>query len=521
MKTKGKRMGLATLAIGLSFATLAACTGGSGGEAPKGNETETPAGTAPAGEAAASAGGETLPVRWVLPGTAPEDQKMVEQAINEKLKADGLNLAYEAIYVPWDVWDQRTNLMMSTGEEFEMIHIMHDLKGPNILAANGGIIPIDDLLEQYGSRLKQAMPEWIWDAAKMNGETYFVPDFWLDTAYAEGMVTMRKDLLEKNGIAPPRSTAELMAAAEKLKANWPEDNKNVYIYVLNNETPAYLHATYETYPFIVFQDLVYVDQQGNVKPWIETEEFKADAAFFREAYRKGLVNPDVLTVPKEVMDRDQADGRYLYREGEGLSSLENLKKTVPDAETEIYYLTDKPKLRSYGLRNSNGISATSPHPEAAIQFFDWMYGEQENFDLVMYGIPDVHWKDLGPNQIERLKKTEQGGPAYELPYWMAGNVALGRWTPDTHPSVLATKSVVAEDAVNSVTVGFNFDATKVGVEYANALSELKTSIYPIKLGLVDYDAAFPDALKRMNAAGLQAVVAEYERQFKEWQASNP
>jgi putative aldouronate transport system substrate-binding protein len=52
------------------------------------------------------------------------------------------------------------------------------------------------------------------------------------------------------------------------------------------------------------------------------------------------------------------------------------------------------------------------------------------------------------------------------------------------------------------------------------LAELKTSIYPIKLGLVDYDKAFPDALKKLNAAGLQKVVAEYDRQFKEWQKSN-
>lgn len=510
----GKRRLLALCVVLLAL-LLAACTGTSGTERAERGPDDSDA----ANPGTAEADREMLPVRWVLPGTAPQDQEMVEQAINEKLKQDGLNLRYQAVYVPWDVWDQRTNLMMSTGEEFEIIHIMHDLKGPNILAANGGIIPIDDLLAKHGADLIKAMPDWIWDSAKIDGQTYFVPDFWLDTAYADGMVTMRKDLLEKNGISPPRSAEELMAAAEKLKANWPEENKNVYIYVLNTETPAYLHATYDTYPFIVFQDLVYVDQEGNVKTWIETEEFKKDAAFFREAYRKGLVNPDVLTVPKEVMDRDQADGRYLYREGEGLSALQNIKKTFPDAETEIYYLTDKPKLRSYGLRNSNGISSTSEHPEAAIQFLNWMYGRQENFDLVMYGIEGVHWKDLGPNQIEYIKKTEHGGNAYELPYWMAGNVTMGRWTPDTHPSVLATKSVVAEDAVNSVTVGFNFDAAKVGVEYANTLSELKTSIYPIKLGLLDYEEAFPDALKRMNAAGLQKVVAEYERQFREWQAS--
>ncbi|PRX74869.1 extracellular solute-binding protein [Cohnella sp. SGD-V74] len=157
-------------------------------------------GSAESKEAAQENNGEKKLVRYVMPGTAPQDQKAGEAAINKKLEEDGLNLQYEAIYISWDVWDQKTNLMMSTGEELELIHIMQDNKGPNVLASNGGIIQIDEYLDEYGPELKKSLPDWIWDTVKILGKIYSVPNYWLDSAYADGMVTVRQDLLEQNGL---------------------------------------------------------------------------------------------------------------------------------------------------------------------------------------------------------------------------------------------------------------------------------------------------------------------------------
>ncbi|MBD2872848.1 hypothetical protein [Paenibacillus arenilitoris] len=98
------------------------------------------------------------------------------------------------------------------------------------------------------------------------------------------------------------------------------------------------------------------DQEGEVSSWIESEEFKRDAAFFREAYQKGLINADVLTAPTEVVNNEEQLGRFLFREGDGVN--DQLPKKVPGAMLEGYFLNESIKFRSYGVRNSNGVSAT-------------------------------------------------------------------------------------------------------------------------------------------------------------------
>ncbi|GBF75249.1 hypothetical protein PA598K_03640 [Paenibacillus sp. 598K] len=506
---KARKRTVSWAAGALALAMLTACSSTSNSE---------PGGSPSSGQSEGGATQSKL-VRYLLPGNAPQDLDNAVSAINAKLKADGLNLTYDPIYIPWDVWDQRTNLMMSTGEEFELIAIMHDVKSPNVLVGNGGIVPIGDLLEEHGQDLKAAMPEWIWDSAVVNGEIQYVPNFWADTAFNGGMVTMRKDLLEKNGLSAPRSPAELLDATETIKKNWPEDDKNVYIKMLN-EPAYYLHNTYDTFPFTVVDNIIRVDQEGQVSSWLESEEFKMDVDYMREAYERKLVHPDVLTVPTEVMNQEEIAGRYLYRQGD-VSIGDNVRERFPGAEVDIYYLADQPKFRSYAIRNSNGVSATSPHPEAAIQFLNWVYKDQANFDLVLYGVEGEHFKDAGTNLRETLKFNDNGGAAYELASWLLGHVEMNRFPTSFDKNLLERRTTIADDAdvVNSVTIGFNFDPSPVAAEYANVSAELKTSVEPLLYGVVSYDQAHAGMLANMKAAGLDRVIEEYRTQFEAWLAA--
>ena len=66
-----------------------------------------------------------------------------------------MNLEVELIRIPWDAWDQKTNLMLSTGEEFELIQVMQDLKPASVLRSQNGIIPLNDYVDKYPNLKKR------------------------------------------------------------------------------------------------------------------------------------------------------------------------------------------------------------------------------------------------------------------------------------------------------------------------------------------------------------------------------
>jgi putative aldouronate transport system substrate-binding protein len=68
-------------------------------------------------------------------------------------------------------------------------------------------------------------------------------------------------------------------------------------------------------------------------------------------------------------------------------------------------------------------------------------------------------------------------------------------------------------AVASPASDFFFDSTPVQAEWANLQTEFRSSIVPIYAGVLAYDEAFPRALQRMKAAGLDKALAEYQKQL--------
>lgn len=75
---------------------------------------------------------------------------------------------------------------------------------------------------------------------------------------------------------------------------------------------------------------------------------------------------------------------------------EYFQSLIPGCELDSIYLNpDATSFRPSAFRNSTGVSATSEHPAEAVQFMNWLYSEQDNYDAVVYGIEGVDWKDEG------------------------------------------------------------------------------------------------------------------------------
>ncbi|MDF2921668.1 MAG: hypothetical protein K0R57_582 [Paenibacillaceae bacterium] len=507
----------------LAAGLIAGCSGKSGGSGQEG--ASNPSSAANSGGATAKPA-QPVKLKYVVPGTEPRDIKEVMAAVNKKMQADGLNIELEKVYIPSDAWDQKLNLMLSTGEDFDLFHIMQDRTPFSSYYNRGALADISGSIEKYGKNLKQHIPDDIFDGAKIDGKYYAVPSYWVEMA-SEGEFNIRRDILKQNNLKEPATPQELVSAWETVMKNWKGSSKPYFASKADFDPvslhTSILHRTYDTFPFTVKDKFFYVNQNGTVKSWIETEEFKKDAEFMRTLYTKGITNPDILVIKQEQVKAQLDSGDWFANFGTG-GSLSALKKNNPEATVNdigvVWFNPEKVYLRPLTFKNGNAVPVNSKHPEEAVQFMDWIVASQENYDLIQYGIEGKHYSKDGDKGMKAINDPANNNkPGYKGSESQNGNVSFMRF--DLENSIPENNKVLYEantKAVNSIAANFVFDPTSVRTEYTNIASEAAASIIPVYMGVLEYNKAYPAALEKMKKAGLDKVVAEYQRQFEEYQA---
>ena len=453
---------------------------------------------------------EDVTITYLRPGTEVENNGELLQAINDKLKADGMNLKLEIMYIPSDVFQDKLNMMLSTGDEFDLLCIMEDQKPFTSFVANEGIISITKYVEK-SENLNRVIPSYMWESATINGEIYTIPANWCETADQNCCITFRRDKMKEFGLEDPQTKEDLLNMCKVFAENWKGENKPVVI-PMYKEPFNYLFRTLDTYPFTVQKDLFFIDQQGNVKNWMETEEFKQCAEFFRELYEKGYVPEDVLSSGWSSW-KTMLTGDFIWVDQCQLWDTEAIwEERIPGVELDTVYLNPKaPIFRMASFRNDTAVSSTSKYPEEAVKFMDWLYSSQENYDLMVYGIEGVTWKNEGGNQYTKID------PAFEFnPDWMIGNLNYIRYQKGTYEKFIDIMGKEKPEAQNAIGLNFVFDPSAVADEYVTCQAEVVQSVYPIKLGLVSYEEGYKAALERMKAAGIDKVIEEYQKQMNEY-----
>ena len=131
----------------------------------------------------------------------------------------------------------------------------------------------------------------------------------------------------------------------------------------------------------------------------------------------------------------------------------------------------------------------------------------------MYGREGIDFNKVEPHNIEPIRDAVTGQPPYYFSDWMAGNVKYLR------PSVTAPKATndmlykVNETAVDGVASMFTFDATSVQTQYTDVQTQILAVIAPIATGVQPYDENIDNALKMLKAAGVDALIAEFQAQL--------
>lgn len=536
MKTPNKnlkRFFATALALALMVPMLASCKGNDSSSAESGS---TASGTASVSKAESAdstpsatdtATGEAQPCRIVQPGTLSADYDTGIAAVNEKLAADGVGIEVEIIRIPWDAYAEKLNLMLTTGEEFELLHVMQDVKNLSSIAGMGAIMSLEDLLGKYPD-LVGRFTDLEWQGTLYNGERYAVPDAWRGFDNVMAYINGRDDVMKAVGYEEfPQDSVENFIDMSKKSQDYILEETGVKAYNWyhqTQDTAHWLHRTYDTYPFYVENSLgiVLARQDGTIDSFYESEEFKQDAAVYSKMYQEGLINPDILNLDSQVKYDQAKLGAFLPSQTfDPYVQVDIKKNTGIDSEVLEYRMaTDKPDMIYTYMQNLNAISSTSSDPESGLKFLNWLYGSKENHDLFHYGIEGVHYTAVGEDRIEQIK-GDDGQPLYNMDTWMTGYMPYIRYAADAPESYINYMTYTSDNYVVSPIAGFIFDASNVTTELTNLQTEIIASIYPIKVGMVDYESNIDAAIGKLKAAGLDKYMEEYRKQFKAYLETNP
>lgn len=471
------------------------------------------------------------PMRIVQPGTLPDEYEAGMAAVNEKLLADGVNIEVSVQRIPWDSYAEKLNLMLTTGEEFELLHVMQDVKNLSAIAGMNAVLPLDDLLKNYPDLVaKFTDTEWL--GAVYAGDHYAVPCSWRSFDNTMSYLDLRTDVMKKVGYDEfPSDSVDSVLDLMKKSQDYILEETGIKAYNWfhqNQDTAHWLHRTYDTYPFYVENSLgiVLARQDGTIDSFYESEEFKKDCETYYKMYQQGLVNPDVLNIDHATMYDDAQLGAFLPSQTFDPYTAVTIMKNTDLKDVVVDWVEmnpEKPEMVYTFVQNLNAISATSEDPESGLKFLNWLYASRENHDLFHYGVEGVHFTAVGDDKMDYTDemKNESGAALYSMDTWMTGYLPYMRFNadaPDRHIEYMTYKT---DNYVITPIAGFLFDSSNVTTELTNLQTEIISSIYPIKIGMVPYEENIGPAIEKLKAAGLDTYLEEYRKQFAAYLEANP
>lgn len=454
-------------------------------------------------------------------GSEPNGYEGHIQIVNEKLAEIGVKL--EQRFVEGAAWEEKMNLLLATGERIDIMQTLEDSASMANYYGRGALLDISALVDEYGANIKASMPETVLDGAYIGDGLYCVPTYWVKIG-TEGAYTVNNYLLEKYGLEVPTTREEILDVVEQVMAQWDGDETpylSAFATEMYNPTSTHttvLHSDYEAYPFTVIEALFLVKQDGTAESWIESDAFREDAAFMHEAYERGLLDPDILTLGSDQANARLNRGNFVVHFGTVASLTNEMLDAYPDmtvdSVTAQFLNPEKGTVSPWAFKNANTIPITSGNPEGAVKLLDWLVASQENYDLLVYGVEGVNYELDDQGMITTLGSSSDAD-YWSYSSWKIGNVNF--YHPNkmtfTDMETLLYSGGTPDNAMVSPVAGFTFDTTDITTEYADVQTVLASTITPIAMGVQDYDTYFPAALQQLKDAGLDTVMEAFQTQL--------
>jgi putative aldouronate transport system substrate-binding protein len=466
-------------------------------------------------------------ITFWFPGNVPRELDAVLDEVGRRIQADGIPAKVVFNFVPWGDYQNKLRALVAAGDDYEA-HFDGDWGAIPTMAPGGAFLAIDDLVPKYAPNIWKTVDKDAWEKSKYAGEIIGIPWRWPKSERRS--IQVRYDLYKKYGLKEFDTLNGDVFTLDDYEKYLDGVAKNEPGMIPVSPTDQWMS------PFSYVGGYQALNEQWNIVYDLEdpklklmdlekTDFYKTMIARFRRWYLNGYFEKDVMAQKEHYKDLmiagKTASIVHVFNSENELSM--QIKPTHPDWEVKAHLLRVdlvgplSPPMNNFLLFNRNG-----KNPELAIRFWEWMHLNQENYDLVMYGIKGTHWNE-GPNRTVEI-------PA---PYSMADSPYYGwhgRWcawwpeyerpTADDLPG-WAEKEVKAAYINDKIPphVGFFPDLSAVKNEIAQRFSNKQNIGKGLELGVLDPDEAYEDYIAKQNAAGVDKILAELQKQIDNWLAT--
>ena len=428
---------------------------------------------------------------WYLPADKQADTQLVCDEIN-KIIEPKIGAKIDIQYIASSDFSERMRLIMASQEEFDLCFT--GFANPYLDGVQrGGFIELTDLLDKYGKKLFDVVPEYLWEAANVNGELYAVPTYQAMTKCRAAYLD--EELVKKYNfdVSKVKTIYDLVPFFEIIKDNekgnyFPSSVPAVECFYEDPYRYEDTSVNYVKYDSVtgdvIFQYDIPERQKAyeTIKEWREKGYFPPiggaagsthQAVWYTDGYRPG-----------DVEDRARSRGSGIV--------------AVP--------LSDFMLERTGATTTMTAISATSKNPEKAMQFLVEVNTNADVYNLCAYGIEGMHHEKIGENHI-RINKESGYAPGGN---WMFGCMFNGYLIEGYADDLWDQIKAVNDNSRKAKLLGFAADIDPVTTnisQIANVISEFKSVNEGTSVNLAKDVEAFG---KKLDASGKEELV-EYAR----------
>lgn len=457
-------------------------------------------------------GDEPYTVTMVLNGSTQPDEERIEQKINEILEPE-LNANLDIVVLPWASASQQLQLMLSGDEKIDVFYTQATNAVQYMNA--GQIVDMSELIDKYGTNIKQIYGEDIAKINQIEGFVYGVPN-----QIERGSIPavfMRKDLVEKYNIdtSQIKEPKDLESVFETVKAGEPD---MTMLYSINDgDTPVTRLFRGDNLSDNNYLGVL-MDQTNSTKleNFFATDWFKDTTTMLHNWYQKGYISQDAGTNTENWRTVCKAGNLFsLFFSYHPGTPVEFESSTGYDFEIVPFY--NEPIINSSSYNGVTfSIAQNSENPEKTMEVLDYIYGSSEIMNLLNWGEQDKDYviedADNGIINFPEGITSDNAGYNLNLGWELPNQFIAYKWT-GSDPQLWEKMEEFNSSAKSSKAVGFLFDSSNCSSEIAALSNIVKQYSGALYSGSGDPDELIPELLEALDDAGINEVIQAKQEQL--------